>query len=138
MRENMFETVIQSLLHSFGGGASRLDGGHEVKKASNLKILGYYGTRTVISIFRILGNFNVSDGTATFPLAHRRGATCHCENGVCPTSQSQNSCNINGITTQTTFARNDSYNEITTSNASHSPRNAKFSSLFTLHSSLFT
>ncbi len=67
MRENMFETVIQSLLQSFGGRASRLDGGHEVKKASNLKILGYYGTRTVISIFRILGNFNVSDGTATLP-----------------------------------------------------------------------
>ena len=67
MRENMFETGIQSLLQSFGGGASLLDGGHEVKKASNLKILGYYGTRTVISIFRILGNFNVSDGTATLP-----------------------------------------------------------------------
>ena len=135
MRENSDTEPVTELR---GGGTSRLDGGHEVKKASNLKILGYYGTRTVISIFRILGNFIVSDGTATFPLAHRRGATCHCEEGVCPTSQSHNSCNMN---------------EITTSNASHSPRNDikltyrpnvlssyrlknKFSSRFTLHSSL--
>ena len=68
----------------------------------------------------------------------REGYTpsCHCEEGVCPTSQSQNSCNMNVITTQTAFARNDSYNEITTSNAPHSPRNDKLSSRFTLHPSL--
>ena len=81
----------------------------------------------------------MSDGTATFPLAHRRGATCHCENGVCPTSQSQNSCNINGITTQTSFARNDKgslCNTQVSGAAATLPRNDKLSSRFTLHSSL--
>ena len=54
------------------------------------------------------------------PSLIREGVTCHCE-GVKRPSQSQDSCNKN---------------EITTSNAPHSPRNDKFSSRFTLHPSL--
>ena len=68
------------------------------------------------------------------------GATlfCHCErqNGA---SQSHNSCNINGITTQTSFAHNDKEslcNTQVSGAAAALPRNDKLSSRFTLHSSL--
>ena len=66
MRENSDTEPVTELR---GGGTSRLDGSHEVKKASNLKIQGYYGASSLRSILRILCNLNVSDGTATFPLA---------------------------------------------------------------------
>ena len=120
-----------------GGGhfsANRRSGRQEVKLF--IKDTRILCTKVLRSILRILGNLNVLDGTATFPLAHRRGAACHCEEGVCPTSQSQNSCNINGITTQTSFAHNDIKLTYRPNVLSSYRLKNKFSSRFTLHSSL--
>ena len=66
------------LMQSFGGGGTvGSTGGQEDKRSSYLKIVRCYCAKALRSILSIIVNLNVSDGTATFPLAlWERGQLC--------------------------------------------------------------